>query len=127
MSLCTIFFFKKIENSYNFQTFKFQTVFQFDTSQNTSSAKSERVFSTGGNLVTKKRDNLAPKKVERLIIIAENKQVKHIDLTNYEFESQETNILNSVEIEATEAEVEEEEEDDIYDDDDSDDECEDDD
>ena len=29
-----------------------------------SSAKSERVFSTGGNVVTKKRNSLAPKKVQ---------------------------------------------------------------
>ena len=38
-----------------------------------SSAKSERVFSTGGNFVTAKRNSLAPKKVEDLIIIKENK------------------------------------------------------
>jgi hypothetical protein len=38
-----------------------------------SSAKSERVFSTGGNFVTKKRSSLAPKKVEELILIKENK------------------------------------------------------
>jgi adenylate kinase len=42
-----------------------------------SSAKSERVFSTGGNVVTKKRNRLAPKKVEELIIIAENG--KHVE------------------------------------------------
>ena len=38
-----------------------------------SSAKSERVFSTGGNIVTVKRTRLNPKKVEELIIIKENK------------------------------------------------------
>ena len=38
-----------------------------------SSAKSEGVFSTGGNFVTSKRNLLAPKKVEDLIIIKENK------------------------------------------------------
>ena len=37
-----------------------------------SSAKSERVFSTGGNVVTKKRNRLAPNKVEDLIVISEN-------------------------------------------------------
>ena len=37
-----------------------------------SSAKSERVFSTGGNFVTKKRSRLSPKKVEELIVIKEN-------------------------------------------------------
>ena len=38
-----------------------------------SSAKSERVFSTGGNFVTAKRNRIAPKKVEDLVIIKENK------------------------------------------------------
>ena len=38
-----------------------------------SSAKSERVFSTGGNVVTVKRNRLAPKKVEALVLIKENK------------------------------------------------------
>ena len=38
-----------------------------------SSAKSERVFSTGGNMVTAKRNRLAPKKVEALVLIKENK------------------------------------------------------
>ena len=38
-----------------------------------SSSKSERVFSAGGNFVTKKRSKLAPKKVEDLILIKENK------------------------------------------------------
>ena len=37
-----------------------------------SSAKSERVFSTGGNIVTAKRNRLAPRKVENLIVIKEN-------------------------------------------------------
>ena len=37
-----------------------------------SSAKSERVFSTGGNVVTNKRGRLDPKKVEELVIICEN-------------------------------------------------------
>jgi hypothetical protein len=38
-----------------------------------SSSKSERVFSTGGNFVTSKRNKIAPKKVEDLILIKENK------------------------------------------------------
>ena len=38
-----------------------------------SSSKSERVFSCGGNIVTSKRNKLAPKKVENLVIIKENK------------------------------------------------------
>ena len=39
-----------------------------------TSSKSERVFSTGGNFVTAKRNRLAPKKVENLIVIKENKE-----------------------------------------------------
>ena len=35
-------------------------------------AKSERVFSTGGNFVTTKRNKIAPKIVEDLILIKEN-------------------------------------------------------
>ena len=38
-----------------------------------SSSKSERVFSTGGNIVTSKRNRLDPSKVENLIVIKENK------------------------------------------------------
>ena len=38
-----------------------------------SSSKSERVFSCGGNIVTSKRNKLAPQKVENLVIIKENK------------------------------------------------------
>ena len=37
-----------------------------------SSSKSERVFSTGGNIVTAKRNRLSPKNVECLIVIKEN-------------------------------------------------------
>ena len=37
-----------------------------------SSSKSERVFSTGGNIVTAKRNRLSPKNVENLIVIKEN-------------------------------------------------------
>ena len=39
-----------------------------------SSAKSERVFSCGGNFVTPKRNSLGAKKVEDLIVIKENKE-----------------------------------------------------
>ena len=50
-----------------------------------SSAKFERVFSTGGNIVTIKRTRLNPKKVEELIIIKENEvNVEHFkDNTDY--------------------------------------------
>ena len=37
-----------------------------------SSSKSERVFSTGGNMVTAQRNRLSPKNVESLIVIKEN-------------------------------------------------------
>ena len=37
-----------------------------------SSSKSERVFSTGGNFVTTKRNKIAPKIVDDLILIKEN-------------------------------------------------------
>ena len=39
-----------------------------------SSAKSERVFSTGGNIVTAKKSLMNPEKVECLITIKENKE-----------------------------------------------------
>ena len=39
-----------------------------------SSAKSERVFSCGGNFVTAKRNKMGSKKVEELILIKENKK-----------------------------------------------------
>ena len=42
-----------------------------------ASSKSERVFSTGGIFVTAKRNRLAPKKVENIIVIKENS--KHMD------------------------------------------------
>ena len=38
-----------------------------------SSSKNKRVFSCGGSFVSKKRNKLAPKKLEDLIIIKENK------------------------------------------------------
>ena len=39
------------------------------------------MFSTGGNVVTKKRNRLAPNKVEELIVISENiKLVKDVEL-----------------------------------------------
>ena len=37
-----------------------------------SSAKSERVFSSGGNIVTAKRNRLSPKNVQNLLVIKEN-------------------------------------------------------
>ena len=40
-----------------------------------SSAKSERVFSTGGFMVTKKRSSLGAARVESLLVIKENKKL----------------------------------------------------
>ena len=51
-----------------------------------SSAKSERVFSCGGNFVTAKRNRLGSKKVEELILIKENK--KQIEEFKEEFKDQ---------------------------------------
>ena len=77
-----------------------------------SSAKSERVFSTGGNIVTKKRNRLSPKKVEDLIIIAENaKEVEDIELDEDDDLMFDT-FKNLIEVEEKEKEVEEEEDED---------------
>ena len=50
-----------------------------------SSAKSERAFSKGGNIVTRKRTRLNPKKVEEIVVIQENtKKVEHfLEKTTY--------------------------------------------
>ena len=51
-----------------------------------SSAKSERVFSKGGNIVTAKRTRLNPKKVEKILVIQENKKKvrEFLSKTTYE-------------------------------------------
>ena len=60
-----------------------------------SSAKSERVFSTGGNTVTVKRSRLGPKRVEYLIVIKENlSKVKEFDLIISDYEDVETTNHN---------------------------------
>ena len=68
-----------------------------------SSAKSERVFSTGGNIVTKKRNRLIPKHVETLIILKENMKC----VTDYKIKyphnirKSKTNPFRNITIEST--------------------------
>ena len=76
-----------------------------------SSAKSERVFSTGGNMVTVKRGRLGPARVENLIVIKENlSKVREFELfmCDYEeVETCETNGFQKIDTFAEPAEVEE--------------------
>ena len=81
-----------------------------------SSAKSERVFSKGGNIVTVKRTRLNPKKVEKIVIIQENKKrVKEfMKKTTYEVRPNEGKCFSEIDIKElvrVHEEVEEEEED----------------
>ena len=82
-----------------------------------SSAKSERVFSTGGNFVTSKRNSLAPKKVEDLIIIKENKtKVDEFKETGgYNLVRSEADPFTKISVETVIANLEEEENDDLED------------
>ena len=66
-----------------------------------SSAKSERVFSTGGNIVTAKRNRLAPKNVENLIKIKENMSKVEDFLKNggYKVTKSDTNPFKNIEME----------------------------
>ena len=63
-----------------------------------SSAKSERVFSTGGQVVTAKRVRLNPKKVEQLVVLKENRSKVELfkESTNYSLEDS-TNVFASIE------------------------------
>ena len=65
-----------------------------------SSSKSERVFSTGGNFVTKKRHRLASKKVEHLIVIKENKgQIEEFKKSGmYDLKKQENKPFSLIEV-----------------------------
>ena len=65
-----------------------------------SSAKSERVFSKGGNIVTVKRTRLNPKKVEKILIIQENKKrVKEfLKKTTYEVKPNEGKVFSEIDI-----------------------------
>ena len=75
-----------------------------------SSAKSERVFSTGANVVTKKRTRMLPPKVEQTIIIKENKaKVEEFKAkTNYEIPKTGENAFLLIDIEEIVREAEEE-------------------
>ena len=60
-----------------------------------SSSKSERVFSTGGNIATAKRNRLAPKKVENLILIKENDSKIKDFIEGGEYEIKPSDINNA--------------------------------
>ena len=66
-----------------------------------SSAKSERVFNTGGNTVTAKSNRSAPKNFENLIKIKENVSKVEDFLMNGGFEVTKsgTNLFNNIEME----------------------------
>ena len=66
-----------------------------------SSAKSERVFLTGGNVVTKKRSRMLPPNVEQTIIIKENKsKIEEFKAkTSYEIVKTDENAFLLIDIE----------------------------
>ena len=78
-----------------------------------SSAKSERVFSCGGNCVTAKRNSLGAKKVEDLLVIKENK------LQVQEFKANSSYKLRRVQINTIDVRlarlINEEDDDDMFD------------
>ena len=65
-----------------------------------SSAKSERAFSKGGNIVTRKRTRLNPNKVEKIVVIQENrKKVKEFMMkTTYEVKKTEGKGFGEIDI-----------------------------
>ena len=65
-----------------------------------SSAKSERVFSRGSNIVTIKRTRLNPKKVEEILVIGENKKkvAAFMKKTTYDVKKTEKNIFAEIDI-----------------------------
>ena len=73
-----------------------------------SSSKSERVFSTGANIVTAKRNRLSPKNVECLIVIKENMAmvdnfIKHGGYTIKKY-AEDSNPFKKVDLEEREVE-----------------------
>ena len=63
-----------------------------------SSAKSERVFSTGGNMVTVKRGSLGPARVEHLIFIKENlSKIREFEMFMCDYEIAEASEENGFE------------------------------
>ena len=77
-----------------------------------TSSKSERVFSTGGNFVTKKRNRLAANKVEDLIVIKENKsQIEEFKSRgDYQLEDIEMDAFSNISVEEIIAGIVEDEE-----------------
>ena len=65
-----------------------------------SSAKSEGAFSKRGNIVTRKRTRLNPKKVVEIVVIQENteKVLAFLQKTTYEVKKTETNIFAGIDI-----------------------------
>ena len=57
-----------------------------------SSAKSERVFSKGGNIVTRKRTRLNPKKVEEIVVIQENVKMVNNFLKKTSYDVKKTGV-----------------------------------
>lgn len=82
-----------------------------------SSAKSERVFSTGGLVVSAKRGNLGPKKVEELIVIKQNlSKVKlFLSSSNYKIKLGAKNAFDAIIVHTTAGEVLEVSVEDMYD------------
>ena len=82
-----------------------------------SSAKSERVFSTGGLIVSTKRGSLGPKKVEELIVIKQNMSKVKLFLatSKYKIGVGSKNAFESIIVHKTAGEVLEEPVEDMYD------------
>ena len=80
-----------------------------------SSAKSKRVFSTGSQTVTERRGNLAPSKVEELILIKENRKKVEDFKTNSDYKLKEIgkDVFALVEVNVTPGVFDEEKEDDL--------------
>ena len=82
-----------------------------------SSSKSQRIFSTGGNFVSKKRNRLAPKKVEELLLIKENKsQIETFKARgNYELKKIKTDPFKRISVDEVIGKIVEDEMDDLGD------------
>ena len=74
-----------------------------------SSAKSKRVFSTGGNVVTAKRGRLLPTKTEDLIILKENRsKVEEFKrTTKLKIDDEDTDAFSKINVQITEGHTEE--------------------
>ena len=74
-----------------------------------SSAKSERVFSTGGNVVTAKRSRLLPTKAEDLIILKENRsKVEEFKrTTKLKIDDEDNDAFSKINVHITEGHIDE--------------------